>query len=487
MSKANRFGSLWLTLWHSPTVTTWGNLAVQSISLLLITSLILTRLPTLEIAAFYLFAATVTLASLLAQRVTLTFTRLFAFAGAGATDLGPIVTPRASPGQGSTSADRWQSLRRAFGMAGWIYVGCAAFSTTICSLLGAYGIYNLQAGAASTNHLWASLAIVATGSFFDTVLRRYEAALRGLDHVALVNRWNALFSVCRMVVIVGVLWLGGNLLAIVAAQQLVLLASGLWSRWLLLRAEPRFRSAPAYRFHRDILSAAWEPTWRGLVAQLSFTGVAQFSGIIFTRWGDPVAVAGYLLALRLITTLAQMSQAPFASRQPRFAHLRAAGRLDELKTTIERRILISLGLFSVSCLALGLVAEPLLGLLDTQVTFIPLAVWLVMSQLHLHDRFNILSLGVCATANVILFHWHQLAATVVSIVALVFLIGPWGLWGIILAIGVPRAIILAWGPARVAAESLRQSTWGYTARTYLAVFVVHSLAVVSGLWLTLGH
>lgn len=497
MSQRDRLERLARTLWHSPTVTTWGNLAVQSASVLLITALILNRLTTIEIAAFYLFAATTTLATLLAQRVSLSFIRLFAFANAGASELGPIQVASSSPDEGRLgtggnvpepkpeTGPNWQSMRRVFSTAGLIYLSCALFAMLVSGLLSAYGIYNLQRDGPPTSHLWTALIVVSVGSAIDLTLRRYDTVLRGLDHVALVNRWNTLLSAGRMLAMVLVLWLGGKLLALVIAQQLLLGISGLCNRWLLLRVEPRFRTAPTYRLHQDILSAAWEPTWRGLVAQLSFTGIAQLSGIIFTRWGDPVAVAGYLLALRFITTLAQLSQAPFASRQPLFSRLRAAGRIDELRDTIERRILVSLALFSVSCLGLGLLIEPLLGILGSEVTFIPLEIWWVMSFLNLHDRFNILSLGVCATANVILYHWHQLAAMVVSVIALVLLIGPLGLWGIVLAIGLPRSIIMAWGPARAAAESLLQGIWSYIARTYLAVLLLHSLAMAVGFWLLL--
>ena len=77
-------------LWNSPTFTTWGNYGIQSLRLLLVTPLILTRFDETEIAAWYLFASLNFFGTIIGQRLGLTFSRMFAFAMGGASNLAPI-------------------------------------------------------------------------------------------------------------------------------------------------------------------------------------------------------------------------------------------------------------------------------------------------------------------------------------------------------------------------------------------------------------
>ncbi len=456
-------------LWRSPTFTTWGNFVAQTVSVVGVTWLVLARFDTLEIAAFYLFAATGSLATILADRVGLTFVRLYAFAVAGARDLRPI----AAGGQARGEPD-WQSLRQLRGSSGWIFLGCALLTAATCLAMGEYGLGNLESIQATVNSpptaelpLRPALAVLAAGTFFSVFLRLHDAALKGFDEVALANRWAAVLGLLRGLAAMLTLLAGGRLLAVVVATQLALLVQGLVSRWLASRTLPRLAHQPLFAFEREVLAAAWQPTWRGLVAALSITGVSQLSGIVFTAYGEPAVVAGYLLALRLSTTLIQFTQAPFASRHPAFSRLRASGRLAELRRQVEGRSLLSLSLFAAGSLAVAVFAEPLLALLGARVTFIPVTVWLALSLLTLHDRFNVLALAICATGNRILYHWQQLLAGVLSLLALAWLIGPWGLWGIVLAIGVPRILMLLAAPPIAAARSLDTTTWGLARRAYL--------------------
>ncbi len=474
-------------LWRSPTFTTWGNFAAQTVSVVGVTWLVLARFDTLEVAAFYLFGAIVTLATILADRIGLTFVRLYAFAVAGARDLGPIGGGGRAPGE-----PNWQSLGKLRGSSGWIFLGCALITAVICLAMGEYGLGNLEiaqtrasASPPAALPLRPALAVVVAGTFASVFLRLYDAALRGFDRVALANRWAAVLGLLRGLAVMLTLLAGGRLLAVVAVTQLVLVIQGLVGRWLVGRTLPRLAALPLFAFEREVLVAAWQPTWRGLVAALSITGVGQLSGIVFTAYGEPAVVAGYLLALRLSTVLIQFTQAPFASRHPAFSRLRASGRLDELRHEVEGRTLLSLGLFAAGSLTVAALAEPILAVLGARVSFIPIPVWLVLSLLTLHDRFNVLALAICATGNRILYHWQQLLAGALSLLALVWLIEPWGLWGIILATGVPRILVLLAGPPIAAARSLETTAWGLARRAYLPaltgyVAVAAVIAMVGG-------
>ena len=89
------FSCIIVWLWESPTFMKWGNQGVKSLRFLLVTPLILTRFNETEIAAWYLFSSLNVFASIVSQRLGMTFSRMFAFAMGGSDDLSPIRGQRA--------------------------------------------------------------------------------------------------------------------------------------------------------------------------------------------------------------------------------------------------------------------------------------------------------------------------------------------------------------------------------------------------------
>lgn len=472
------------TIWRSPTFTTWGSFGVRSLGLLVVTSLILTRFDTVEIAAFYLFAAILTLSMIVAQRVSLTFIRLFAFAMAGAQDLRPI-REASRTARGSGSPD-WDMMRKVFATSGTVYLATSLITVLVCLIAGLYGITNLVAGDPRPQRIWTAFAVVMAGAFIDVNLKRYDAALRGMNHVALGNRWQIVAGAVRVTAMSVTLLAGGGLVEVVTVMQLAQIAAGLCNRALARRVEVgRLARGGSFVADGAVMQAAWSPTWRGLIAEMSFTGVGQLSGVLFTHFAEPAVVATYLLSLRVITVVAQASQAPFSSHQPRFSRLRFSGEQERLNRLFQGRILISLALFAAGSLAIGFLARPALELLGSTTAFMPLRVWLAMGLFHLHDRFNILNLAVCATANHIVYHWHQLAAGILSVISILVLLEPLGLWGVVLATGLPRLIVLNRGPLMAASTSMGVDPLQQLHKTYTPVLLGYSLVAGLG-WLSAG-
>ena len=66
-------------------------------------------------------------------------------------------------------------------------------------------------------------------------------------------------------------------------------------------------------------------------------GLVQASGILYAQVGTAASIASYLLALSLIQTVSQFSQAPFYSKLPAFARLFAEGKKSELSRSRKKR------------------------------------------------------------------------------------------------------------------------------------------------------
>ena len=127
-------------LWNSPTFTTWGNLGAQSLSLLSVTPLILTRFNEAEIAAWYLFASLNFFGLVVNGRLSLTFTRMLAFAMGGASNLAPITgkTERVKNGQ-----PNWYAFERAYGTVSSLNFGISWLNVLLALAFGWYAFRNL--------------------------------------------------------------------------------------------------------------------------------------------------------------------------------------------------------------------------------------------------------------------------------------------------------------------------------------------------------
>src|SRR6202012_3480933 len=100
--------------------------------------------------------------------------------------------------------------------------------------------------------------------------------------------------------------------------------NALLNRLLLVRLFPALMHLPARR-DAAVLRALWPATWRSGIGVLASHGIIQSSGLVYSQLAPAADLASYLLALRVVTMVSQISQAPFYSKLPRMAALQASG------------------------------------------------------------------------------------------------------------------------------------------------------------------
>ncbi len=432
-------------LWNSPTFTTWGNYGAQSLRLLLVTPLLLTRFNETEIAAWYLFASLNFFGTTISQRLGLTFSRMLAFAMGGASNLGPIKRKRERENGGEPN---WKAFGRAYGTVGSLNLGIGWLNVLVALGMGWFGLSNLLAGYEAKGVIWIAFALMQFTSLLSFIFQRYAIALQGMNYIALSNRWGIVFSLMSVTFGSLTLWLGGGLIALVLVMQLFAVAGVLRNRFLLEQVEGgRVLGLQQYGFEREVFQWAWGPTWKGFVGQFGLNGSMQLTAIIYTSYGSKPEVASFLFAIRIMQTITQISQAPFSSVQPRMARLMARGDIAELTRLIRQRVIFTLTLTATG-IAFGAMALPeLLQLIGAKITFIPVRAWLVLGILTLIVRFDVLCCGVSAIGNQMVYYWDMAAAAVVSGLTFLLLGNSWGVYTPILLSTVPLVLILNFRPA----------------------------------------
>lgn len=448
------FTRLCVWLWHSPTFTTWGKFLVQSLSLFAVTPLILTRFDETEIAAWYLFASLNFFGTTLSQRLGLTFSRMFSFAMGGASNLAPIKGKRTQENDG---APNWGAFERAYGTIGSLNLGISWVNVLIALAMGLYGLNNILEGYDAVRRIWMAFGLMQLIAFFVFIFQRYQIALRGMNYVALSNRWQMLFSILSICVGCVALSLGADILILVLVMQPIVILGLLRDRFLLGRVEGgRVLKLKAYGFDREVFSWAWPPVWKGFVAQFGVVGGVQLTTILYTGVGAKADVASYLFAARMMATLHQVGQAPMSSVQPLMSKLRAAGDIPTLRSLFRKRMGISLSLIALGTLASGLLLPFLMTFIGSSIAFIPLELWLLLGGLSLVVRFNSFCGSVSAVGNEIIYYWQSAIAAIIASISMLLVGNQVGMLAPILASTVPLILLLNVGPIRVGAKLLEQ-------------------------------
>ena len=441
-------------LWNSPTFTTWGNQLIGSSRLFLVTPLILTRFSETEIAAWYLFGSLNFFGVIVSQRMGMTFSRMFAFAMGGAEDLSPIKGKREQENEGQPN---WAVFERAYGTVASVNLGLGLVNVLVAWGMGWYGLSNILAGDEAKGSIWLAFAILQGCSFVRFVFDRYAIALRGMNYIALSNRWSMIFSLLGVLLGSLSLYLGASLLVLVIVMQL-LMPLGIIRDWFLLKSveEGRVARFKAYRFDREVIAWAWAPTWKGFIGQFGMNGSIQLTAVIYTAHASTLEVASFLFSIRMMQTLTQMAQAPFSSVQPLMSRLMAAGEIEKLGQLVRTRMIMVLSLMAAIFLGGAIFFPFALQIIGSKLTFIPVEAWLLLGGLTLLLRFDVLCCAVSAIGNEMVYYWEMAIASLLSAIIMFFLRNKLGVYGPILISVLPMLLLFNVGPLRLSAKILQQ-------------------------------
>jgi hypothetical protein len=473
-----RLSSVVRRAWNSPTVTTWVSFAARTLNLVLVLPLVLSRFSAPEVALWQVFTTLIALQILADLGFGSTFTRLFAYAMGGAREIpvGGAVAKALQPGGepnwdllGRISA----TMRSIYSRLAWLLGGLllAGGSFALLQRIGALEISPAEATDihrhTTTTEAWLAWGCILVSTVTSFRANIYSAFLQGTNHVALVRRWEALFGICSILTSFVALLGGGGLLALVLANQLWTILAA-WRNARLARTvlDARFRTFPAAKMDREIFAAAWAPAWRSGIRTLMTHGLVMISSLIYAQSPDSVAVATYLLGLRLIQTVSQISQAPFYSKLPLFSRLWAQGDTASLVATAKRGMLLAYWAYVLPFIALGLGGAWLLELIGSRTPFPSALMWGLLGLSYLLQRYGAMHLQLYSATNHIVWHIANGVTGVIFIVSALFAFQVWGVIGLPLAMLAGNVLFYCWYCARLSHRQFKLPWPGFDLRTF---------------------
>lgn len=446
------FATLLKKTWHSPTFTSWGNQCAQALRLLAVTPLILVSFNTTEIAAWYLFGSLTFIGTVISQRIGLTFSRMISFAMGGATDLSPI---KDKPLKRDNTAPNWPLIERAYATTGLLNL-CMTIVVTLSALgVGYYGLENLLANYPQKNSIWLAFGMMVVTQSAVFFSQQYSVALRGMNYVALINRWNVVFSLVSIIAGFTVLKCGGGIVAVTVAMQTVIILSIPWFRCVLRTVEMgRFKSFRSLYLDRQILGWAWEPAWKGFAVTLANSGSLQVAALFSARHLAVTEAAAALLSLRLLTSLKSVSDAPVLSHMPTMAKFWASGEVEKIQNLVQQRLLFCQVVFSIFILGLAFIGPILLDKIGSNANLLDQRTLLILGLLFLLKNFQELGTMISASGNHIVCVSQAIWAAALTAIALYLFIPSLGIPGLLAGLFLPSFLIINIAPMRIAAEKM---------------------------------
>jgi hypothetical protein len=178
----------------------------------------------------------------------------------------------------------------------------------------------------------------------------------------------------------------------------------------------------------DVLHAVWPAAWRSAVGIGMSRGVVYATGLGYAQVADAKSLASYLLAIRLITAVSEVSQAPFYSKLPRLAQLVASGRRDEMVNLAQKGMALAYWSFVVPFVTIGLTGSTLVRIIHSNAPFASPLLWSLIGLAFFLERYGAMHLHFYSTTNHIVWHIANGVAGVINILTVLALFGVLGVY-----------------------------------------------------------
>lgn len=391
--KINKF------LWLSPTITTWASLLSRTLSLLLILPLILTSFVPSHIALWYLFLSFIGLQSLVDFGFGQSFIRAIAFATGGSTKLAY------NDNEEKIEGTNWDLIYKIVQSMRWIYFRISLCGLFLLATLGSLSLISIIEKTPDPFISWFSWAIIIVVSLITMWGRIYINYLTGLNEIALLKRWEAIFGLVAILSNFIVLLIWSNFLYLVLSSQFWFLCNVI-RNYMLCRTlkKGEYQKITGNIYHKSIIEIVWPPSWRSGVGVTMSYGIIQLSGILVAQLSTLEATVPYLLGLRFIYFLKEIAQAPFYTRIPTLIKLKSELNYRRLIKHAQKGMRISYFVYVIIFTIIGVFIPTFFNLIGSHVEFIDNTTWIVFGIGFFFERFGAMHIQLYSITNKIIWH-----------------------------------------------------------------------------------
>lgn len=389
-------------VWDSPTLMTWASLFVRIGGVALLLPVILAKFSSEEVLVWQVISTITALVVLADFGVSPTFSRVIAHARGGGT-LGDFIA--GSRGHFATAAPRKElDLHQVFVAQSGVYARLLWAAAALVMVGGTLAVVRPIAALQDPGQGWIAWIAGALASILLLMNTANASILVGFDQIASTRRVDTIVGTCQLLSTAVVAYLGFGLAIVVFWYALWTVPLFALNRQRARRAVRSVLPRPTESSPQELSSAVWRSAWRSGVGMLASTGIIQASGLIYAQLAPPAEAAAYLLLLRALTAVSQISQAPFYSKLPLLARLRAEGRRNEVVAMAARGMLASHSIFVSGALTLVAVIPWALSALSSSVQLPAPLICATLISAFFMERYGAMHMQVYSLTHHIVWH-----------------------------------------------------------------------------------
>ena len=408
-----------------------------------------------------------------------TFTRLLAYGRGGRSvdELGDLQTVERKEGKAKTD---WQTIDQLIGAMQFTYSRLTLLALVFAGGLGPLLLMHPIRQVSHPERAWVAFAVLAVTSVQIIYRRVYDNYLKGMNHVALVNRSTTIIGGLGVVSGILVILLGGRLLALTCSLQFWGLVGAARNRWLAFRVDGGYRAtSPSVRSSPAVLSLVRSLAWRSGVGSTVLSTFSQSFNFVIAQFLDPVSIVGYLFASKMLATLRQFALTGFYPKIPMLATLRAAGRVDQQVRQTKRNMIITHWSFVIPVVALAITGPTLFRLVGSKIAFPALSLWVLLALKEQLLRISLMHLHVFQLTNRIIAHKVMWVLGLGQAIACYGLF-PWlGVYAFPIGAILGTILPMIW-LCRLSYRSMDVNFWGFERDVSLVPVAVIALLAVYG-------
>ncbi|MEJ2883526.1 hypothetical protein [Pedobacter sp. GR22-6] len=431
-----------LAIWNSPTIMTWMSYSTKALTLFGVLPLVLKQFSPGDIVLWYLFSTIISLQSIADFGFRQTFSRLISYAFGGATSIDTFSNTDGN----SDLVPNYKLLNNIVSTMKSIYIWLTLILFILMSIFGTWSLIKPIKDASTSNGGWISWIVVLLVSCVGFYGKIYLNFLEGINKIALVRRIETFTSIGSILSSIGVLLFFPSLLNLVIVNQFWVMVVTLRDWYLCRHLDGNIYvdAASKLPFDRKIFNSIWQPAWRSGVSGFMSVGLTNLTGLIYAQVGNTVAVASYLLALRIINQIREVSMAPFYSKIPILAILRVKGDIKELVRVVKKGMFLSHIVFVFSFIIVAVFSNRILALIHSDVPFVSQTMWFALGIAFFMHRFGAMHIQVYLSTNHIISHIADGVSGILYIVSSLILIQYVGIYAIPIGMLIGYVGFYAW-------------------------------------------
>jgi hypothetical protein len=369
-------------LYSSPVFTSWGNILTKGGNIVLVLPLILTTFNTLEIKLWFVFQLLFSLKDILDFGLVGNFSRSYAYAYAGSESLNKRAV--ASPNKPNTSL-----LSSIHYVSRITYIKVALICFILFLGLGTLGVYSTINEFSNSSSNWLSWLIICLITPITLYGNLYVSFLNGINKVAVVKRWDTLFSLLLVLSSLLILVLQPSILALVTVTYFWHLMTMIRNYYLSRKYIFSYKMNSTKPDDENIVTNEIYPlAIKDFIGGISGFGFQKILDLVLVNITSTEIITPYLFANRLMEKLNYLSGVPFFTKIPYFATDFVKLISIKYRQNIKNGMLFSYLTLIMGVIFIGIYDTQLIALIKSNVLFVSTSLWIAMSIFAVIERYT---------------------------------------------------------------------------------------------------